>query len=134
MSKKCRGSEVSDTAIEMATLVRHAAAPAVPGEKVAHAISRAAHRLGFTRGRTQSFWYGNAKAEPQELERARAEATKRAKDLELLRNEYRRAVDILARIEARLTRTDEDFYSPDISALRDITGMADRSRDFRGGE
>jgi hypothetical protein len=117
----------------MADLVRHAAAPAVPGEKVAHAISRAAHRLGFTRGRTESFWYGKALPGPEELERAREEATKRAKDRELLRNEFRRAVDILARIEARLTRTDEDFYSPEIGALRDMARGADRARG-PGGE
>jgi hypothetical protein len=81
-----------------------------------------------------SFWYGKALVGPEELERARAEATKRAKDVGLLRDEYRRAIDILARIEARLTRTDEDFYSPDISALRDIAGVEARARNIRRGE
>lgn len=83
MSKK-RGSVVTAAVVEMARLVRLSAAPAVPGEKVPHAIARAAHRLGLSRGRVASFWYGKARhVSPEELERAREEAVRRAKDAEL---------------------------------------------------
>lgn len=126
MSKK-RGWLVSSAVLEMSRLVRHAASPAVPGEKVPHAISRAAHRLGLTRGRVASFWYGKARhVSPEELEGARAEALRRARDAELLRDEYRRALDILARLETGLAAIDADFHGPQISALRDVAGRAAR--------
>lgn len=107
--------------VEMARLVRGAAAPAVPGEKVPHAIARAAQRLGLPRGRVASFWYGKARTvTPEDLERARDIAARRSKDVELLRNEHRRALDILARLEACLTATDADFHGPSIDAFRDM--------------
>lgn len=119
---KFRGSKVVTAAVvEMARLVRSAAAPAVPGEKVPHAIQRAANRLGWPRGRVASFWYGKARTvAPEELERARDVAVRRSKDAELLRNEHRRALDILARLEACLTAQDPDFHGPSIDALRDM--------------
>jgi hypothetical protein len=91
---KFRGSKVVTAAVvEMARLVRGAAAPAVPGEKVPHAIARAAQRLGLPRGRVASFWYGKARTvTPEDLERARDVAARRSKDVELLRNEHRRAL------------------------------------------
>lgn len=114
---------MSEAVVEMARLVRLSASPPIPGEKAAHAIARAARRLGFTRGRTTSFWYGKArKVNPDELERAREEAVRRAKDAELLRAEHQRALTILARLEAGLTAIDPDFYQPEISAARDMVG------------
>lgn len=111
--------------VEMARLVRGAAAPAVPGEKVPHAIARAASRLGLPRGRVASFWYGKARTvAPEELERARDIASRRSKDAELLRDDYRRALNILARLEAGLASIDEDFHGPQIAALRDVAGRA----------
>lgn len=132
MSKKS-GSVVSSAVMEMSRLVRYAASPAVPGEKVPHAISRAARRLGLSRTRTESFWYGRARSvDPTELETVRKVAVERAKDLELLRHEYRRAIDILARLETRLAVVDEDFHQPSISALRDMAGGAPRPGDDGG--
>jgi hypothetical protein len=130
MSKKLR-SIVSSAVMEMSRLVRHAAAPPVAGEKVPHAIARAARRLGFDRGRVESFWYAKARVvSAEELETARRVAVERAKDAELLRHEYRRAVDILARLEAGLAAIDPDFHSTQISALRDVAGGEDRSRNL----
>lgn len=132
MSKKS-GLFVSSAVMEMSRLVRYAASPSVPGEKVPHAIARAAHRLGFTRGRTESFWYGKVRGvDPHELEAARRVAVERARDLELLRDEYRRAVDILARLETRLAVVDEDFHQPDIRAIRDVAGGAVGAGDAAG--
>ena len=133
MSEKKGSRVVTSAALEMGRLVRLAASPPVPGEHVDYAIGRAARRLGFTRGRVKSFWYGKARGpSPEELETARLVAVKHAHDLELLRNEHRRALDILARIEARLTRTDEAFFSPEIGALRDMAGGAPRAGDDAG--
>lgn len=121
---KFRGSKVvTEAVVEMARLVRGAAYPAIPGEKVPHAIARAAQRLGMARGRVASFWYGKARTvEPEELERARDVAVRRSKDAELLRNEHRRALDILARLEACLTAQDPDFHGPYLDTLRDMAG------------
>lgn len=120
MSEKERGSVVTEAVVEMARLVRGAAAPPVPGEKVPHAIARAARRLGFSKGRVKAFWYGEArKVLPEEWERAREIALKQSRDLELLRDEHRRAVALLARIEAGLTAVDPDFYQPEIDAARE---------------
>ncbi len=114
---------MSSAALEMSRLVRHAAAPPIAGEKVPHAIARAARRLGFDRGRVESFWYGKVRVvSSDELEIARRVAVERAKDAELLKHEYRRAVDILARLEAGLAAIDPDFHSTQISALRDMAG------------
>lgn len=132
MSKK-EGSRMASAVLEMNRLVRLAASPQEPGERVPHAIARAARRLGIDRGRVESFWYGKARAVgPDELERARAVALERSKDAELLRNEYRRAIDILARLEARLSNVDEDFYGPEVAAARDMVRRADRTRSDRG--
>lgn len=134
MSKKW-GSVVGSAVVEMARLVRGAAAPAVPGERVPHAIARAANRLGFDRGRVTSFWYGKARhVDPEELERARDEAVRRAKDAELLRHEHRRAFEILARLEAALTAIDPDFHGPTISALRDMASRETGPRNPDGSE
>lgn len=131
MSKKSE-REVSSAVAEMSDLVRYAATPAVPGERVPHAIARAARRLGFDRGRVESFWYGKARTvTPEELDKARAVAVERAKDAELLRNEYRRAVDILARLETRLAAVDEDFHGPAIDALRHVAGSVPRAGSAR---
>lgn len=121
MSEKRGSQKVTSAALEMGRLVRLAASPTVPGEQVSHAISRAARRLGFTRGRVASFWYGKARGpSPEELETARIVAVQHAKDLELLRNEHRRALDILARLETRLAVVDPDFNQPGMAALRNV--------------
>lgn len=124
-----RGSEkVTSAAIEMERLVRLAASPMIPGEQVPHAIARAARRLGIARGRVQSFWYGKARnCTPDELEAARAVALQHANDLELLRNEHRRALDILARIEARLASPTEGLDRAMLDQGRHGVGGADRA-------
>lgn len=124
---------MTSAALEMGRLVRLAASPPVPGEHVDYAIGRAARRLGFTRGRVKSFWYGKARGPtPEELETARQVAVKHAQDLELLRNEHRRALDILARLETRLAVIDPDFHQPDTAALRDMARAPSGPGDIAG--
>lgn len=121
---------MTSAAYEMERLVRLAASPMVPGEQVPHAIARAARRLGFTRGRVQSFWYGKARnPSPEEYETAREVAVKHARDLELLRDEHRRAVEILARLEARLASLDTDQGKPAAASLRELARREAGPRD-----
>ena len=130
MSKK-QGEDVSAVA-EMERLVRHAAPPPVAGEKVPHAIARAARRLGLTRGRVESFWYGKARhVDPEELENARRAAVAQSRDVELLRHEHQCAMDILQRLEGALAHVDPDFHSPQLDALGDIRGSLSRGRSDR---
>lgn len=121
---------MTSAAIEMERLVRLAASPMIPGEQVPHAIARAARRLGFAKGRVQSFWYGKARnPSPEEYEAARKVAVQHARDLELLRDEHRRAVEILARIEARLTALDTSQNQPSAASLRELAGRETGPRD-----
>lgn len=47
---------------EASSLLRTLASPAIPGERVAGAIARAAHRGGLTFQRARSVWYEEARA------------------------------------------------------------------------
>lgn len=114
---------MTSAALEMGRLVRLAASPMVPGERVPHAIARAARRIGIPKSRVHSFWYGKARtASPEEYETARQVAVTHARDMELLREEHRRAIDILARIEARLTVLDPAQDRPAVDPLRERAG------------
>jgi len=53
-----------DVAEEMAGLMRRAAEPARPGERVAEQILRAARRLGIDAGRGKRLWYAEARNIP----------------------------------------------------------------------
>ncbi len=122
---------MTSAAVEMERLVRLAASPTVPGEQVPHAISRAARRLGFTKGRVQSFWYGKARnPSPEEIETARKVAIQHARDLELFRDEQRRAFEILERIEARLAALDQAPPVPPPPSVRPV----DERQTGAGGE
>src|SRR5574340_852005 len=59
--------------LEMQSIVREAAVPAIPGETVKAAIGRAARRLQLGFGRARRYWYGEVRAVPaQEADRLRA--------------------------------------------------------------
>lgn len=123
MSEIERSRKVTSAAVEMGRLVRLAASPTVSGEQVPHAISRAARRLGFSKGRVQSFWYGKARnPSPEEYETARKVAVQHARDLELFRDEQRRAFEILARLEARIAALDEAPSQPRTTEVRPVAG------------
>lgn len=51
---------------EIHRLVREAAEPAIPGERVTGAIQRAARALGLSYARARSHWYGLARLVPAE--------------------------------------------------------------------
>lgn len=123
-SKNRGSSKVTGAAIEMERLVRLAASPMIPGEQVPHAIARAARRIGIDRGRVQSFWYGKARnCTPDELEAARVVAVEHAQDMELLRDEHRRALAIWRGLRRVLPSRLRAMVDP----VRNGTGGADRA-------
>lgn len=120
---------MTSAALEMGRLVRLAASPMVPGERVPHAIARAARRLGISKSRVHGFWYGKVRnPTPEEYETARQAAVKHAHDMELLRDEHRRAIEILARVEARLTALDPAAAGAGAASVREL---ADREAGTR---
>jgi hypothetical protein len=130
MAENKRSRIVTSAALEMGRLVRLAASPMIPGEQVPHAIARAARRLGISKSRVHGFWYGKVRnPTPEEYETARQAAVKHAHDMELLRDEHRRAIDILARIEARLATLDPASAGSGAASLRDMAGSQARPRD-----
>lgn len=104
---------MSETASErVARLLRDVAAPAVPGERVVHAIARAARRLGWDRGRTKRLWYREARRVDADEMLAIDRYLKREATDEFARLNAR-----IARVEASLRVSDPDMYGPDIDAL-----------------
>lgn len=58
---------------EMQQIVRHAARPYEPGERIAALINRSARRLGLNYRRARAYWYGEVRMIPShEADRLRA--------------------------------------------------------------
>lgn len=81
LEKSHNPSEISDNplearmpvTLEMASIMRDAAQPGVPGESVKAAIGRAARRLGLPYERARAIWYGQARMiRAEEADRLRA--------------------------------------------------------------
>jgi hypothetical protein len=102
-----KSSERSDRVsvdAEASDLLRTLALPAVPGERVAAAISRAAARAGLTFNRARSIWYAEARAilaEEMDQLRMRASAARGARNDEM-RRDYDDVERRLGAIEAEL--------------------------------
>lgn len=105
----------------VARLLRRVAAPAVPGEHLIHAISRAARRLGWDRGRTKRLWYGEARrVDADEL----VAIERLLKLRQEARDEHARLAERIARLEAILVQ-DEDFHRPQVDAWRAASRSVD---------
>lgn len=98
-----RSDKVSVEA-EASSSLRELALPAVPGERVAAAISRAARRAGMSFSRARDVWYGNARAilatEMDQLRERAAEA--REKQADVLRGRNEELTSRLERLETTL--------------------------------
>lgn len=96
--------------------LRELSEPWPSGSKVKEAINRAARLSRLQYWRVFNIWYGKAhRVEPQEIT-AIADALERKRELEA-KNELQELRRRLARLEARLLSTDEDFYRPQIDFL-----------------
>ena len=96
--------------------LRELAEPWPSGSKVKSAIERASRLCRLPYWRCFDIWYGKARrVEPSEIT-AIADALERKRELGA-KNELAELRTRLARLEARLLSTDEDFYRPQIDFL-----------------
>jgi hypothetical protein len=121
------GRVVTAAVLEFSRLLRRAAEPSTPGELVTHAINRAARRLGLTRRTARAYWYGERAHVPADLmDKARAIAAE--PQVVEARHEFAKFEARLARLEALLV-ADEDFFGPQVDALRSAARGLDRTLD-----
>ena len=87
------------------------------GDRTKAMIDRAAKRAGIGYWRAFNIWYGKAiPANAEEIERIQ-EALNRKRKV-VAHNELAELRARMARIETLLLRTDEEFFSEDVTALR----------------
>ena len=102
---------------DLAAALRELSEPWARGDRVKMAIDRAARRTGLTYWRAFDIWYGKARRiEPHETDAIQDALTKRRK--EVTRNELHDLRTRLARLEALLVQTDEEFHRPVLDRLR----------------
>jgi hypothetical protein len=123
-NKRSRGVSMSTSlALEAEQLVKDAAAPCKPGEKIKAQLNRACERLGYhsDRWRVRAAWYREAgcwSASALEELRSRAAAWKERRDsLTQAKLDKYGAID--AALADRLETLDPDFYRAEIARLRD---------------
>jgi len=122
---------------EASHLLRRVAEPRPIGDSVKQAIARAARRCGLSFTRTEDLWRQEARrVDAEEMDRIRRAANKHNAAQEAkARDELSELRDRLARLEARLLSTDEDFHRPDVDALGELvrrSGGMDRALDRKG--
>jgi len=104
-----------------AAALRELAEPWSRGDRVKVAIERAARRAGLTYWRAFDIWYGKARRiEAFETDAIQDALAKRRK--EVTRNEVHDLRTRLARLEALLVQTDEEFHRPVLDRLRSADG------------
>lgn len=99
--------------MKAADVLRELAEPWPSGSKVKEAINRASRLSGLSFWRCSDIWYGKARRlEASEMTiLADALAKKREREAS---NELQELRTRLAKLEARLSTVDEDFYRPQI--------------------
>jgi hypothetical protein len=107
--------------IDPAAALRELAEPWSRGDRIKVAIDRAARRAGLSYWRAFDIWYGKARRiEPSEIDAIEHALLKRRK--EVTRNELHDLRTRLARLEALLVQTDEEFHRPELDRLRSPDG------------
>jgi hypothetical protein len=114
-----KASEISEKSSEFSEamrLVKLAAEPRPAGDSVKGAIRRASHILNWSESRTADYWYGEVRRiEAREMDALRA--IERRQNLRFLESNYRKHIEQLSALRARLESRDRDFHAPDIAAI-----------------
>lgn len=103
---------------EASVALRELAGAGTRGDRTKAAIQRAARIVGLNYSRAFEIWYGRARRIEQYEREKISEALDR-KRREHARNEFHELQTRLARLEARLSRTDEDFHRETIDSVRE---------------
>lgn len=99
-----------------ADALRELAEPWPSGSRVKEAIHRASRLSGLAYWRCSDLWYGKARRLEAAEMTAIADAVEKKREREA-RNELQELRTRLAKLEARLASTDEDFHRPQIDFL-----------------
>ena len=107
-------------------LVRQIAGPAQIGDTIKRQIDRASRRIPFwSYRRVKGAWYAEcARIDADEIEQLRKLAADRSVVREA-KQERANLLDRIARLEAALGLSDEDFNRPQIDALRGLARPSD---------
>jgi len=112
-------SEFSDKSSEISDamrLVRIAAEPRPVGDSVKGAIRRAASVLSWSQSRTRDVWYGEVRRiDSHEMDALRS--IERRQNLRFLESNYRKHIEQLAALRARLQSRDAEFHKADTEAI-----------------
>lgn len=109
-------SENSSEISEAMRLAREAAEPRPVGDSIKSAIDRVAKRLGWSFGRTEDIWRGEARRiSSSEMDALRL--LEQERDFAADRAEQRRHLQQLSALRAKLQFDDPDFHAADIAAL-----------------
>lgn len=101
-------------------LLRELAGPRLAGDPIKAVIGRLSRQLGFGYSRTYEIWYGRAPLLHQSEIDQLAEAFEKKRRMEA-RNELAELRARVARLESMYRTTDPDFFSEEITALRNST-------------
>lgn len=102
--------------MDVSAALKELSEPHSRDEKITAIIARSAHLAGLTYSRCFEIWYARARRiEQAEIARI-SDALEKKREREA-RNELQELRTRLAKLEARLLSTDEDFYRPQIDFL-----------------
>lgn len=119
-----REDKMSDAELLMAC-----AEPCGPTDNIQSKLQKAARHLKIGYWRAWNIWQGKTMFSREEVERANAYRLKTTKDLKVLRNEYRRALQILVGAAERHAAIDPDFHSEEIHHLRSLERVFSPGKD-----
>ncbi len=112
-----------------ADLLMECSKPWTAGDTIEAKLTRAARRIGIGYWRAWNVRHGKARLTREEYDRAEAYRLKTTQDLEVLRDEYRRGLQILVGATERFAAIDPDFYRTEIDLLRDLAGSFPPTKD-----
>lgn len=127
LDKRSKVKIVSDLALEMRQSVHRIAGERGWQENRKSWLAKAARKIGITPRQTRSLFYMEGGLRAEIVDRVRAAANKQ--QLTEAKNTYAELNARIARLEAVLRISDQDFHSPEIDALRELSGRPNRTVD-----
>jgi hypothetical protein len=127
LDKRSEVKVVSDLALEMRQSVFRIAGERGWQENRKSWLAKAARKIGITPRQARSLFYMEGGLRAEIVDRVRATASKKQADE--ARDTYAELNARIARLEAALRISDQDFHGPEIDALRELAGRTNRTLD-----